>query len=310
MRILINISVRRYDGAAITAVNAIAFVPICAFILHRPWVSSNSGTTSGCSLRAAHTASSSYVDGNSFSLFNLKTVIGWAVRAIFHGFFLSLMALWVLAPATFASSSVTGDGGAPAPKDVTAVGTFILYAILFLHLKFFRSISASISLPDFVFFRYSVIQFYVLLSDCYTSLTAPHALVIVAYLILVFAMYLVVASVNLPALSYYQATFAVLSQPLCWLLFLLGFVVVSSYIKICLSPTERLLCPCLTCPIATVPFLQCTMLSQCYHIRAQMRPRSHLVCLRSPLSHGPVLFCSPAFSTSPGKRRHCFSMFV
>ena len=112
------------------AVNAIAFVPICAFILHRPWVSSNSGTTSGCSLRAAHTASSSYVDGNSFSLFNLKTVIGWAVRAIFHGFFLSLMALWVLAPATFVSSNVTGDGGAPAPKDVTAVGTFILYAIL------------------------------------------------------------------------------------------------------------------------------------------------------------------------------------
>jgi hypothetical protein len=228
MRILIYIFVRRYDGAAITAVNAIAFVPICAFILHRPWVSSNSGTTSGCSLRAAHTASSSYADGNTFSLFNLKTVIGWAVRAIFHGFFLSLMALRVLAPATFASSSVTGDGGGSAPKDVTAVATFILYAIPFLYLKINCSIFASISLPDFVSLRYSVIQFYVLLSDTCTSLTKPHALVIVSYLILVFGMYLVAASVNLPAISYYQATFVVLSQPLCWLLFLLGFVVVSS----------------------------------------------------------------------------------
>jgi hypothetical protein len=40
-----------------------------------------------------------------------------------------------------------------------------------------------------------------------------------------------------------------------------------------------------------------------------MRPRSHLLCLRSPLSYGPGLFCSPAFSTSPGKRRHWFFNF-
>ncbi len=113
------------------AVNAIAFVPICAFILHRPWVGCSSSTMSGCSVRAAHTASASFADGNTFSLFNSKTIIGWAVRAIFHGLFLSFLALNVLAPATFVSSRTTGDGGSTAPKDLTAVGTFILY--VFLH---------------------------------------------------------------------------------------------------------------------------------------------------------------------------------
>jgi hypothetical protein len=114
------------------AVNVVAFVPICAYILHRPWVSGNSGTISGCSVDAAHSSAASYSEGNSFSLFNLKTTISWAIRAIFHGVFVSVVAMYVLAPSTFVSSQSAGDGGSAAAKDETAVGAFILYCPLHL----------------------------------------------------------------------------------------------------------------------------------------------------------------------------------
>jgi hypothetical protein len=108
------------------AVNVFAFVPICAFILHRPWASSSTANTSGCSVNAAHNSPACYPNGNTLSLFNLRTTIGWGCRAIFHGFLVSFMALCVLAPSTYVSSNFVGDGGSAAAKDDTAVGTFIL----------------------------------------------------------------------------------------------------------------------------------------------------------------------------------------
>ena len=109
------------------AVNVVAFVPICAFILHRPWVSGNNGAVSGCSVDAAHSSAATYAEGNTFSLFSVKTTIGWAIRAIFHGVFVSVIAMYVVAPSTFVSSQSAGDSGSAASKDETAVGTFILY---------------------------------------------------------------------------------------------------------------------------------------------------------------------------------------
>jgi hypothetical protein len=118
------------------AVNVVAFVPICAFILHRPWVSSSSSSINGCSVDAAHSSPTSYADGNSGSLFNLKTTVGWACRAMFHGFFVSFMAMYVLAPSAYVGSRSTGMGGGTAAKDDTAVGTFILYCPHLSRLKF------------------------------------------------------------------------------------------------------------------------------------------------------------------------------
>jgi hypothetical protein len=77
---------------------------------------------------------------------------------------------------------------------------------------------------------YSVIQFLALLSDCCTFLTAPHAVIISLYLLVMLLLYVFVSSFSsslFSSLTYYQATAAVLSQPMCWLVFLFGLFIVS-----------------------------------------------------------------------------------
>ena len=76
---------------------------------------------------------------------------------------------------------------------------------------------------------YSAVQFVVLFSDCCAFITLPHALIIIGYMLAVFIIYIIAASIDnraFGALSYYQATVVVLSQPVSWLVFLLAAVTV------------------------------------------------------------------------------------
>jgi hypothetical protein len=125
-----------------------------------------------------------------------------------------------------------------------------------------------------IFFRYSCVQFVVLLGDSCIFITTPHALVIAAYIFAVFCTYIFVASLSSPAfgtLSYFKSALVVLSQPSSWLVFLLG--------------------------ILTVRDCACTILLERIRLFACAIIRPH----RSRPSFAPVFFFNLGFFTSPGQ---------